>query len=86
MERVSSWSGANADSLPPPDGVDRSAILRALDRERLAELAPDLPRARIARIARLREDLRHGRLETPERLETALRRALADAARPRPRS
>jgi hypothetical protein len=86
MERANHRSGANADSLPPPDGVDRSTILRALDRERLAEQAPDLPRARIALVARLREEIRLGRLETPERLERAAARAVAEASRPRRRA
>jgi hypothetical protein len=86
MERVWNHAGANADSLPPPDGVDRYAVLRALDRERLAELAPDLPRDRIARIARLRDELRRGAFETPERLAIAVARALKDASRARRRA
>jgi hypothetical protein len=86
MERVRNHAGANADSLPPPDGVDRYAVLRALDRERLAEIAPDVPRERRVRIAQLRDELRRGVFETPERLALGLSRALEEASRVRRRA
>jgi hypothetical protein len=76
-----SQAGAHADSLPAPDGIDRYAVHRALDRERLREEAPDLPRERLARIVKARDELRRGVYETEERLETALGRALLDLER-----
>jgi len=84
MARLRNLSGANADSLPPPDGLDRYAVLRALDRERLAREEPGIPRERRARIARIRDELRRGVYETPERLAVAIERAIADVGR-RPR-
>ncbi len=85
MERR--WdSGGHADSLPAPEGVDRYAIRRALDGERLADEAPDVPAARRSRIVKIRDEIRRGVYETPERLAIAMLRALDDAARPRRRA
>ena len=42
---------------------------------------PDLPRERIGRIARLRDEIRRGTLETEERLGVAIARAVAAAER-----
>ena len=86
MERLRKWSGWSADSLPPPDGLDRYSLHRALDRERLAEEAPDVPRDRLARIVQIRDELRRGVYETPERLTTAIGRALNVAREARRRS
>ena len=86
METLCDWTGRNADSLPPPDGLDRNALRRALDLERLAEEVPDIPRVRLRKIASLRDEIRRGVYETPERLGIAIRRALGEAARPRRRT
>jgi hypothetical protein len=88
MECLWDFSGRNADSLPPPEGLDRYAVLRSLDRQYLAEVAPDVPRERRQRIVKIRDEIRRGVYETPERLDQALDRAIPDAfepPRPRPR-
>ena len=81
MNATQNFSGRYADSLPPPDGLDRYAVLRALDKERLRAEAPDLPLERIERIVRIRDELRRDIFESPERLETAILRAAADMRR-----
>jgi hypothetical protein len=84
MERLWKESGANADWLPPPDGLDRYAVLRSLDRERLSEVAPDVPAERRARIVRIRDEIRRGRYDTDDRVRVALERAFEAADRPPP--
>ena len=69
-------SGVHADALPAPAPLDRYAVLRSLDRERLSEEAPDLPRERIQRIVRARDEIRRDVYVTEERLAIALGRAL----------
>jgi hypothetical protein len=88
MERLCEYygSGDGGDALPPPDGLDRHAVHRALDRERLSEIAPDIPADRLARIVRLRDEIRRDVFATPERLEVAIRRAVRAARSPRRRS
>ena len=81
MEILWNEPATSPDALPRPDGLDRYAVLRALDRERLEEAAPDLPRARLARLARIRDELRRGTYDRDDRLIFALRQALRDAAR-----
>ncbi len=69
------------DRLPLPAGVDRWAVLRALDAERLSEEAPDVQPARRARIVKIRDAIRRGAYVTEERLRAALERALDEIAR-----
>ena len=86
MERLS-WNtgGASADyPLDPPLGLDRYAVLRSLDRERLAEEAPDVPADRRARIVRIRDEIRRGLYDTDERVRVAIERAMEAADRPPP--
>jgi hypothetical protein len=73
-----------SDRLPPPRGIDRWAILRSLDRERLAEEAADIPAERRARIVKIRDEIRRGVYATEARLAAALAGALADLARRAP--
>ncbi len=75
-----------ADAMPPPEGLSRAAVLRALDRERLMLEAPDLAPERVARLVKLLDDARAGRLLGGDRLREALRRALADDGGRRPRA
>lgn len=81
MEILWNEPSASPDALPRPDGLDRYAVLRALDRERLEEAAPDLPRERLSRLARIRDELRRGSYDRDDRLTFALHKALRDAAR-----
>jgi hypothetical protein len=65
-----------ADSLAPPAGLDRYAVLRSLDRERFADEAPDVPAARRARIVKIRDEIRRGVYANPHRLAVATERLL----------
>jgi hypothetical protein len=73
------------DRLAPPPGLDRWAVLRALDRERLAAEAPDVPAARLARIVKIRDEIRRGVYLTDDRLATAAALALRALRDPRRR-
>lgn len=73
--------GGRDARLEPPTGLDRWAVLRALDRERLAATAPDVPRPRLLRIVKIRDEIRRGTYLTGERLAIAVASALAQARR-----
>jgi hypothetical protein len=70
-----------SDRLTPPCDLDRYAVLRALDRERLAEEAPDVDDARLRRIVKIRDEIRRGTYASGERLAIAIARALETGAR-----
>lgn len=65
------------DALSPPDGVDASDVIRSLELEELRDTAPGVPPEKLRRIAAVREQLRRGTYVTSQRLDVALRRALA---------
>jgi hypothetical protein len=77
VKRESVPTGESAsEALALPQGLGAGAVRRELDRERLERQAPDLDAERVARIARIREEIRAGRYITAERLAIALSRAL----------
>lgn len=84
--RLNEQTGFNADSLPGPESIDRWAVLRALDRERITEEAPEIGRERLARIVRIRDQIRRGVFETAERLAMGLARAIAEVGGSRRRT
>jgi hypothetical protein len=75
-----------ADRLEAPDGLDRYAVRRAIDREEIAASAPDVDTERLRRIVRLRDEIRRGTYVTDERLAIAIARALEAISRMRRRS
>lgn len=76
QNRLTQLPGVHADALPAPAPLDRYAVLRSLDKERLREVAPDLARERLQRVVRVRDELRRGVFETPERLARTIERML----------
>ena len=74
--RMTQSPGVHADALPAPAPLDRYAVMRSLDKERLREEAPDLPRDRLQRVVRVRDEMRRGVYETPERIARAVERML----------
>lgn len=66
----------SSDSLPPPAGLDRYAVLRSFDRERLADEAADVPPERRARIVKIRDEIRRGVYASERRFAVALERLL----------
>lgn len=72
-------------TAPVRDAADRANLARSEDRVELSAAAReaslrDLGPIRAERVAEIREQIRSGSYETPERLETAAERLLQDLA------